>query len=142
MRKLLIVAAALLLAACSSSSSAPAARTSQPPSSVSRPAPIQVAGTLTMAHVTGEVQGSSCQPGGGYHDIRPGAEVVISDDAGHTLAITQLGQGQIDNSYRCRFKFAASVPAGKHFYGVEVTHRGVVKFAESELGHAALTLGT
>jgi hypothetical protein len=33
------------------------------------------------------------------------------------------------------------VQAGKRFYGVEVSHRGVVKEPESALGDIQLTLG-
>lgn len=86
--------------------------------------------------------GNPCTGGAnGYGDISEGAEVVISDDTGKTLAITQLGAGTVTQGLDCQFLFSASVPAGKRFYGVTVTHRGTVKEAESDLGDVALSLG-
>lgn len=131
---------ALALAGCSSSDAPPGVASTPAPKSSSA-APIALVGRLTLGGISTKVQGSPCHEiGRGYDDIHPGAEVVISDDTGHTLAITNLGPGHVGDSYRCEFKFTARVAAGKHFYGVEVTHRGVVKFSESQLGDVALTL--
>ena len=84
--------------------------------------------------------GDLCSGTGGYDDIANGAEVVISDDTGHTLDITTLTAGSIVSS-ACDFKFESTIPAGKGFYGITVTHRGTVKFTETEMQNPALTLG-
>lgn len=86
-------------------------------------------------------QGLPCSTTDGYSDITAGAQVVISDDAGHTLTIVPLGRGRFNASLQCSFPFHARVPAGKRFYGVEVSGRGVVKEPESTLGDVSLTLG-
>lgn len=96
---------------------------------------IHVAGTMTLTDATGYENdgGGTCSGTSGYDDIASGAEVVISTDAGHTLAITQLQDGQVTDS-GCEFAFAADVPGTYAFYGVTVSHRGTVKFSKSELG--------
>lgn len=142
---LALVGATLLVAACSASGS------TTPPKLPTHHAPRtdRVAGSLSIKGVNGIrlvpmkdfKQGHPCSTVDGYSDIRPGAEVVISDDAGRTLAITSLGRGRFNASLQCSFPFHARVPAGLGFYGVEVTHRGVVKEPESALGDVQLTLG-
>lgn len=106
---------------------------------------INVAGLMTLADLTsvsGDLAtGDLCSGTGGYSDIAEGAQVVISDDTGKTLVITQLGAGTIDDS-GCEFPFTADVPKGKGFYGFTVTHRGTVKESEASLaGGVSLTLG-
>jgi hypothetical protein len=82
-----------------------------------------------------------CHALGGYDDIAEGAQVVFSDDSGKTLTIAHLGAGAFDANGACSFPFTATVPAGKKFYGVTASHRGTVKMSESEVSHAAVTLG-
>jgi len=82
----------------------------------------------------------TCAGSGGYSDIQAGAEVVISDDNGATLAITHLTGGS-GLSTSCEFSIATKVPAGKGFYGVTVSHRGTVKMSEAEVTNAAVSLG-
>jgi hypothetical protein len=82
-----------------------------------------------------------CHAIGGYDDIAEGTEVVISDDGGKTLAIGHLDSGSFDANGSCAFSFTMTVPAGKKFYGVTVSHRGTVKFPEAEVTHAAVSLG-
>jgi hypothetical protein len=107
-------------------------------------AKLQINGTMSLLDTSGDgiqVTGDkTCTGSGGYSDIQAGAEVVISDDKGATLAITHLtGGGGL--SISCVFSFAAEVPAGKGFYGVTVSHRGTVKMSEAEVAHAAVSLG-
>ena len=84
--------------------------------------------------------GGACTGAGGFSDIGEGAQVVVSDDTGHTLTIVHLGAGS-GTIITCSFPFTATVPAGKGFYGISVSHRGVVKFSEAEVPSAALSLG-
>lgn len=141
-----VLAACLLLAACTSSSNGAPPASSAPKTSTHPPAPktVRVAGTMSLpggGYVgNGFKDGGRCYGNQGYDDIDAGAQVTISDDSGRTLAITQLRGGRV-SELECVFKFRATVPAGKRFYGIEVTHRGVIKEPESKLGHVALTLG-
>lgn len=136
MRRLpvLLVLTGVVLAGCST------AQASKP----AAPRVLHVSGSISVGYSdpTGLPTSGPCQSGGdGYTDVATGAEVVITDDAGATLVITQLGMGAFDATRHCVFPFSASVPAGKRFYGVQVSHRGTVKESEADMGHVALTLG-
>jgi hypothetical protein len=107
-------------------------------------ATMTIHGKLTLtATVDDWYPGHDCSGEDGFSDIKPGAEVVVSDDTGKTLAIDALGVGAIGNILEeCVFPFTVNnVPAGKGFYGVTVSHRGTVKFREAEVASAQLTLG-
>ena len=90
--------------------------------------------------------GQSCQGDGGYSDIRPGAQVVVTSN-GETLGIAHIFGGigyRSDGHVACRFGFAVvGVPAGRSFYAVEISHRGQVQFAERDLTEEiSLSLGS
>lgn len=147
-RTIAAVVLAAALAACSSSAATPpAAPTSHAPPTHTAPSTVALVGSMSLTTAESWTSGGHlnvgdrCRSEAGYDDIAPGAEVVISDDAGRTLAITQLGAGHISQGFNCRFPFRTRVPAGKGFYGIEVTHRGVIKFPERAIGHVVLTLG-
>lgn len=126
------------------SPSAAAKKTPAPPHRASQSNTIDVDGTLTLTTTSLLVDDDGCSGNSGYDDITTGAEVVISDDAGRTLQITSLNVGVPDDPSlptSCTFSFTATVPAGKGFYGVEVTHRGIVKEPESSMANVGLTLG-
>lgn len=114
------------------------------PGGSTKPATVSLVGTLKVTgHGNGELDslgGGSCTGSGGYSDIAEGAQVVITDDSGQTLAITHLEPGAGDQ-FSCEFAFRADVPPGRGYYGVEVTHRGVVKEREVDLGGIAISLG-
>lgn len=107
------------------------------------PDTFKVAGTVTLKDPDGYMSSTNCRGKGGYDDIAEGASVTITDAAGATVAIGRLGLGDRQNT-GCVFGFSVTdVPTGRHFYGIEVSHRGVVKFSEAELKSqsVALTLG-
>lgn len=84
--------------------------------------------------------GAGCYTGGGYADIKTGAQVVIKDETGKVLATTTLGPGT--GAGTCTFPFRADVPAGSDFYGVELGHRGVVQFTADQMAAGVhLTIG-
>lgn len=140
---MLIVVLAFTGAACSGGKSKP--KTAPP---------IAVHGTLTLndpasvfADLISGLTNGPCHGTGGYTDVAGGAEVVISDDAGATLALAHLNTGTANipssgTGGTCNFTFDASVPSGKHFYGVQVTHRGVVKFSEADMAAPHVSLGS
>ncbi|HTY35405.1 helix-turn-helix transcriptional regulator [Mycobacterium sp.] len=129
MRTPSLIAACLLLAGCGGASAA----ASTPP----MPATFTVSGDLTVADVP--AMDSSCFPSGGYADIEIGAQVTISDANGVTVALGQLQAGtpaasSLPSRTDCMFAFTVpGVPAGKGFYGIEVSHRGVIRYAEADI---------
>lgn len=132
MRRILALPALALTAACGTASPA----VSPSPS----PLPFTVHGTLSL-NEGGSQNGEDGEPcvmlSGGYDDIREGAQVVVSDEAGATIALGRLGSGVFrrrdDGSKGCDFPFAVEqVPPGHGFYGVEVSHRGRLQYTAEQ----------
>ncbi|MEV4271918.1 hypothetical protein [Micromonospora aurantiaca (nom. illeg.)] len=121
------------------------------PATAATPTVRAVSGKLTLDDPDGFSfgDGSGCAGSGGYDDIRPGAQVVITDKAGETVGLGKLGDGMFETGpgeplpHACTFTFLVEgVPTGRGFYGVEVSRRGRVQYPERELfGAFALTLG-
>lgn len=91
----------------------------------------------------------TCQGLGGYSDLRAGTQVVVTDAAGKKLAVGALVAGRAgdfstesDGTQRagsCSLSFAVSgVPRGVGPYGVEVSHRGVQNYNETELDRGVM----
>lgn len=85
-----------------------------------------------------------CWGDGGYDDIAIGSPITITDETG-----TVIGIGHIDTSQasefapdftmpgRCTFGIMAkNIPANHDFYGVEVAHRGAVKYTKTDLANS------
>lgn len=113
-----------------------------------RPQPITVAGSVTIkSNIDG---GKTCQGTGGFDDIRAGTSVVIHDSAGKTVATGQLDEGVGSDlatsqiALTCRFPFTVQDVPHQKFYGVEVSHRGIVQFTAAQVGDGpiALSLGS
>lgn len=78
-------------------------------------------------------QGLPCTTDGGYDDIRDGAQVLIINGAGETLAIGRLGPGE-QVALRCEFSWVVNdVPRGEGFYGVQVAGRGGPQYSEQDM---------
>ncbi|TQS29098.1 hypothetical protein [Microbispora sp. KK1-11] len=143
-RVALILAAASALTACAADPPAPA-----PPKTLAVFGTITVPGGVTEQGLDGG-PGQTCVMDGGYSDIRQGAQVVVSDEKGTTIAIGNLGEGTLDlpnlqawGTRSCVFPFLVKAPAGRRFYGVEVSHRGRLQYTEAQLAEALrLTLGS
>jgi hypothetical protein len=138
-----VVVLALLVTACGGSSGA-----SSPPTKAATPATFTLSGTVgVQAGPTLRGQpGWPCATSGGYTDVHEGAQVVVTDRAGKTVALSRLTSGQIQGDgyeRRCLFKFQVpAVPAGQSFYGVTVADRGTQQYDEAEArAGVALTLG-
>jgi hypothetical protein len=91
-----------------------------------------------------------CAPKAGYDDIRADAQVTVTDESGTVLGLGFLTESglwveQPDTLLilsECRYDFSVSVPEGAKFLGVEVAHRGVVRYtAEQAQDELHLTLG-
>lgn len=125
--------------------------------------PFAAVGTVTLTDPDGVgiltdavTPGQDCLGIGGYSDISTGAQVVVTDAAGKTIAVGTLGQGSTDNTpsktsfgsttyKRCVIPFTvAGIPTGEDFYGVQVGHRGAIQQTEAQLRDTstlAFTLG-
>lgn len=134
-----LAAVVLVLAGCGGdgSSQAPEGESSSPESET-----LNVSGSFTLTDYDTYFQGR-CSGTGGYDDITRGAQVVVRDGDGKTLAIGELGQGRAEDSFTCAFPFRVeSVPAGEAFYSLEVAHRGEVTYsADDIIGPIEMTLG-
>jgi hypothetical protein len=89
--------------------------------------------------------GGACDPPDGYSDLVAGSQVIITS-GGKTLAVGELGAGhpESDNT-TCHYTYSVKdVPLGYKFYGVEISHRGVIQesAADMEDGKIALSIGS
>jgi hypothetical protein len=99
------------------------------------------AGTVTLGKdAKGDPKsiGKPCMasPASGYGDIRKGAQVVVTDSGGKTVAVGTLAggieRGGAKVGYSCVFSFEVrGVPAGDGFYGVSVGSRKPAQYAEN-----------
>ncbi|MFE4501722.1 hypothetical protein ACFRFQ_17865 [Rhodococcus sp. NPDC056743] len=97
-----------------------------------KPGSFAITGTMSLSSSDAQRIGSGCVGDGGYDDIRPGAEVKVTDEAGKTLATGRLEGGETSNG-ECVLPFTVSgVPAGSTFYQVEISHRGGLTYSEAE----------
>jgi hypothetical protein len=113
------------------------------PSVSPSPAVFRVIGAITLSGTDDHTGlfAEHCAGKRGYDDIRGGAQVVVSAD-GKTLAVGSLDPG-VMISMDCRLTFTIKdVPGGLPFYGIEVSHRGELKYTQQQLdGLIELTLG-
>lgn len=80
-----------------------------------------------------------CWGSGGYGDLKQGAQITVTDAGGKVIALGQLGAGRMSGD-ACVMLFTLDVPAGHDFYGVEISHRGVVRYTADQM-HRYLGLG-
>ncbi|MDN3355052.1 hypothetical protein QWU11_20875 [Actinomadura sp. DC4] len=101
-----------------------------------RPSPVTVSGTMT---IVGDVAGGrACTGDGGFEDLQDGTSVVVHDAAGKVIGTGRLGEGAgeqlvADTALRCRFAFRVPDVPRQRFYGIEVSHRGIVQFTAAEV---------
>lgn len=130
----------------------PAASPSATPSPVQSATPSS-AQTLTVTGVMTVDAGSlqslvdpsrDCFTSRGYNDIHEGTHVTVTDGRGDVVGVGELGpvRWSVDGS-DCEHSFTVyDIAADRPFYGVEVAHRGVLTYPESEIrGALQLTLG-
>lgn len=105
-----------------------------------------------MFTVTGEVTlisaevdwlaGGECYGTSGYDDMIGGAQVLVRDADGKSVAVGELAGGVKEDRVTCRFPFTVDdVPSGSVVYSVEVAHRGEVSFTEADADDVSLSLG-
>jgi hypothetical protein len=119
------------------------------------PAVFQVLGVIRLqlgGFTWGEAGDSDlrCHGYQGFDDIQSGAQVIVRDSAGTTVATGTLDQGKAENivdsgqgfkqATTCALPFTVNgVPAGKNFYSVEVSHRGQQQYNEQQM-HSPISL--
>lgn len=115
---------------------------------------ITITGTMTLDRGDFEWGVNSttdlrCYGRRGYDDIRGGAQVTVTDPNGKVIALGKLDEGKAtvgsdQRATECVFPFKVDgVPASHGFYGVEVSHRGVLRYSEADIQSKKLefTLG-
>lgn len=102
---------------------------------------VEVKGTDSFV-ATGQGD-NACAGSGGYDDLATGAQVVVTDNTARTIAVGTVTGSAAKGDF-CLLTFdVPSVPEGKKFYGLEVSHRGVVQFTEQEMkAGPMLTIGS
>lgn len=88
-----------------------------------------VTGTVTLDIEDMTNNGTECAGKRGYADLKIGTPVVVTDATGKTVGMGAIVTAK-EISERCVMTFkVADVPKGSDFYGVAVSHRGVVQFS-------------
>jgi hypothetical protein len=92
--------------------------------------------------------GDPCVGSGGYDDMREGTDVVVKDQSGKIIATSALETGKATNvdsagysgsyssgtaSFNCEFNFTVKDLPDEAFYGVEVSHRGMITHSRQDL---------
>jgi hypothetical protein len=115
-----------------------------------------LSGTMELSDEKSAGSIYKCQFGaGGYGDIKPGAQVTVTDGSSHVLALGTLGAGEVLTSVPvsiygkstaaptpsgCRFPLVVNGIPDVPFYGVEVAHRGVQRYSRQDLDSAKWTV--
>lgn len=122
--------------------------TATEPAPAPTPAPLMFGGYLTVRPgFRPPVIGAAADPcvirSDGYADIREGAQVTITDDTGQVVALDTLDAGKIETvqpwlngttaAATCNFPFVIDAAPERPFYGVEIAHRGIVRFSRDQV---------
>lgn len=106
------------------------------------PKTFNIVGDITLIDSGVNHTASECWGTGGYDDMVGGAQVVVKDASGTSVAVSQLNAGAPETSVACRFDFVVKgVPAGGSVYSLEVSHRGSYSFTQDEAQTLHLSLG-
>lgn len=99
-----------------------------------KPTTVTIIGTMTLlpAAFNPAYPGTPCTGGVGYDDIAQGTDVVVRDAAGKVIGTGQLGAGSVRGTY-CVFWFTVSEVPQETFYGVEISHRGVMTYTADQV---------
>jgi len=79
--------------------------------------------------------GDPCTGQGGYADMTEGAQVVVRDGAGETLAVGNLEAGRLLKWNQCAFAFTIEGIPTADFYRIEVAHRGELTYPAIDLAY-------
>lgn len=128
-------------------------RANEPDTQVGDAVPtITIMGNLHLNDLApGWTVGAACHAlSPGYADVAAGAQVIVTDPAGKVVGTGTLGAGKVEVNPKlgspakiCTFPFTVTgVPTGLSTYGIQVSHRGVLQYRETDLaGPVILDLG-
>lgn len=148
-----VALATLALTACATTPAAKPTPTPKPFSATGTiTVPMDISASLPLQDGKPTI-GNPCIPKAGYSDISDGAQVVVANASGETVAVGELGEGGLQNGPSgtaffqsvCEYPLTVSdIPVGSKFYSVHVgnTNRGEQTFTADQLKDGiALTLG-
>lgn len=108
---------------------------------------MNVRGGIVLAKDDYAIEGTRCAGRGGFDDIAPGAQVRITDRDGTLIGLGAITEGVVTDSDNGKLRDAClmfwrvdDVPRFQQFYGVEVSHRGIIQATEAELLGGEFTL--
>lgn len=105
------------------------------------PAALTITGTVEISDESLTFDGQRCRGDGGFSDMREGTQVTVTSSGGDIIALGSLQTGTARGYGTCIWRFTVDdVPTGQGFYGIEVSQRGVLRFAEADLTRP-ITLG-
>jgi hypothetical protein len=97
-----------------------------------------------------QVTGEWCQGGGGYGDITEGAQVLVKDTSGTTVAFGTLEAGSLtgvpeqplsENGWECTLPFTVGNLPTLDAYSVETGTRGGLLYTYDEMVSSGWTIG-
>jgi hypothetical protein len=139
MRILNAVLVLLFVAACSGSPT---------PTPMPTPPVNTISGTFVLKQdstVDINPTAKQCTGTGGYRDIAVGAPVTVTDASGTVVGLGSLiYDEEAENAFykthassstphECHYSFSVSGLVDAAFYGIEVRHRGVVRYSKADL---------
>lgn len=100
---------------------------------------MEIVGSENISTYGGECSGSD-----GYDDLSGGASITVTDPTGKVVATGSIGTGQpAGDGYLCDFPFEIPDVPSARFYGIEISHRGVVTFSKAQATKdAELSIGS
>jgi hypothetical protein len=119
-----------------------------PPAAATAAGAREAIGTVVLQHSQFKWNGladTTCQGRQGFADIAGGAQVTVTDASGKVLAIGALWRGTasgitssdvngLPQAETCTLPFSVpGIASGAGPYGVEIAHRGIVRFDEGNL---------
>jgi hypothetical protein len=107
--------------------------------SASRAPKVTIRGTIILTN-SATLQ-ANCIGQGGYRDLRAGATVVLTNEAGETIGSAKLQGGEPDyDDGICSYPFTiVGVPSNQQQYAVEVAQRGKVLKSQAEMKQTGWT---
>jgi hypothetical protein len=97
-----------------------------------------------------QVVGEWCQGGGGYGDVTEGAQVLVKDTSGTTVAFGTLEAGSLtgvpeqplsENGWECELPFTVRNIPTLDAYSVETGTRGGLLYTHDEMVSSGWTIG-
>jgi hypothetical protein len=87
-----------------------------------------------LVNLTFVSDGKRCDGTNGFADLTVGAPVTVMNAAGNTIATGVLGLGHpVHDAFACVFRFTVNGVPKQSVYGIEVSHRGVLRYTQAQV---------